>query len=90
MNSKGLEALGKIHDHWNCCNPNSNGCDEEDFKVIEKGLKALEIIKKHLRIAKPFDLETKEEEQFEIFDLDLWNDGKQKKEFEFVRKVLEL
>ena len=42
---KGLETLEKIHDHWNCCNPNSNGCDEEDFKVVEKELKVLEIIK---------------------------------------------
>ena len=56
----------------------------------ENKLKALDIIKKHLRIAKPFDLETKKEEPFEIFDLDLWNDGKQKEDFEFVRKVLEL
>lgn len=41
--SKGLKALGNIHDHWNCCNPNSNGCDEQDFKIIEKELKANEI-----------------------------------------------
>lgn len=52
---RGLEALEKIHDHWNCCNPNSNGCDEKDFDVIElelvdgeKNKQALEIIKAKL------------------------------------------
>ena len=43
---KELEALGKIHDYWNCCNPNSNGCDNEDFKLIETALKRLEELEK--------------------------------------------
>lgn len=42
---KGLKVLEKIHDHWNCCNPNSNGCDEKDFDIIDIELKAFEIIK---------------------------------------------
>lgn len=43
--TKELEALGKIHDNWNCMNPNSNGCDNNDFKLIEKTLKENERLK---------------------------------------------
>ena len=54
------------------------------FAIIENELKALEIIKKHLSLVVPIN------DVIEIFDIDLWNDGKQKEDFEFVRKVLEL
>lgn len=59
-----------------------------DVETTKKKLKALEILKKHIRIVKPIDLETKKEESFEIFDIDLWNAGKQKEDFEFVKEVL--
>ena len=82
--TKGLEALAKITGTQNLTMYEQNEC----LKTIEKELKALAIIKKHLRIVKPFDLETKEEEPYEIFDIDLWNKGKQKEDFEFVKEVL--
>lgn len=47
--SKGLETLKNIFSHWNCCNPNSNGCYEEDFEIIAKELKELEERRKMMR-----------------------------------------
>lgn len=37
-----LEVLEKIHDNWNCMNPNSNGCVDNDFKIIENALKTFD------------------------------------------------
>ncbi len=91
--SKGLKALQKLEKELS----EYYGGDIayypkifEMFYTISKELKALEILKKHIRIAKPFDLETKKEESFEIFDIDLWDDGKQKEDFKFVKEVLDL
>lgn len=43
-----LERLKNIHDSWNCCNPNSNGCDEKDFEIIEAALKEKENIESRI------------------------------------------
>ena len=42
---KGLEALNEIKSTWNCMNPNSSLAKYSHFDIIEKELKALEIIK---------------------------------------------
>lgn len=55
----------------------------EPSEVIYKKLKALEIIEKNLTLVKLND-------GTEFFDLDLWNTKKQKEDFEFVKKVLDL
>lgn len=52
--SKELEALKNIHNSWNCCNPNSYGCDEKDFALIETALKDFEDIK---HICGSYDIE---------------------------------
>lgn len=84
--SKGLKALKSLVDKMPLVFIETNSM--KYIEIIEKELKALEILKKHIRIVKPFDLETKEEEPFEIFDIDLWHEGKQKEDFEFVKEVL--
>lgn len=56
MESKGLDALKNIFSHWNCCNPNSNGCDENDFDLVEKELKAYyELESMHEELAKAYN-----------------------------------
>ena len=77
--SKGLEALKKLSK-----NSAFYENDYKDYETIEKELKALEIIKRHLRIVIPIN------DTIEVFDIDLWNDGNQKEDFEFIRKVFEL
>lgn len=56
----------------------------KDVEFIENQLKVLDIIKKHLSIVNPVNC------KLELFDIDLWNDGKQKEEFKLVKKALKL
>lgn len=76
--SKGLEALERLE--------NEECYTDYEYRmaydVIRKELKALEIIKKHLKIVIPIN------DTIEIFDIDLWNYGKQKEDFELVEEIL--
>ena len=84
---KGLEALRYIIENERFYEPI---CQEENDKrykiiqIIEKELKAWEIVKKHLSIVVPIN------DIIEIFDIDLWNEGEQKEDFKFVKGVLDL
>ena len=80
--SKGLKALKDLVNTMPLAFNETNSMRE--IKIIEKELKALEIIKRHLRIVIPIN------DTIEVFDIDLWNDGNQKEDFEFIRKVFEL
>lgn len=85
--SKGLEAIERYKKVVcpNCQYNYGDGCQNKDqcfSMIIERELKALEIIKKHLKIVIPIN------DTIEIFDIDLWNDGKQKEEFNFVKETL--
>ena len=80
--SKGLKALKDLVDSMPLAFIDTNSAKE--IKIIEKELKALEIIKKHLSIVIPIN------DIIEIFDIDLWNEGEQKEDFKFVKGVLGL
>ena len=50
---------------------------------IEKKLKALNVILSHLSIVEPINDTTL------IFDIDLWDTGKQKEDFKFIKEMLD-
>ena len=77
---KGLEALESLVDTMPLALIETNSM--KYVKIIEKELKAWEIVKKHLSIVIPIN------DVIEIFDIDLWNEGKQKEDFEFVKEML--
>lgn len=76
--SKGLKALEMLENDECILLSQFNEC----YDAIRKELKAWNIVKKHLSIVVPIN------DVIEIFDIDLWNDGKQKKDFEFVKEMM--
>ena len=76
--SKGLEALERLE--------NEECYTDYEYRMayddIRKELKAWNIVKKHLSIVVPIN------DVIEIFDIDLWNDGKQKEDFEFIKEMM--
>ena len=73
--SKELEALQNIHSHWNCCNPNSNGCDDKDFEIIENALKDYEWLKSIIPIDAMFMWNLSSDDKIrllKIMGVELW------------------
>ena len=64
-----LQTLGKIHDNWNCMNPNSNDCDNNDFKLIENALKSTASYVKRLKETQDKLYETEKERNRLGFEL---------------------
>lgn len=84
--SKGLKALEKIHDHWNCCSPKNNGCDEKDFDIIDIELKVLEIIKqKGIAFLVPNN-----EYSNERIHIELYTNTLSEKELKMIKEILGL
>ena len=91
---KSLEALERIQCNYvHVFKARENGKTQlvHDLNAIKKDLKVLEIIKKHLSITNAVEFNDKKEVKrtIELFDIDLWNDGKQEEDFEIVKEWLE-
>lgn len=78
--SKGLKALEKI---INSMSANHFEYQVKELETIEKELKALDILLSHLSIVEPINDTTL------VFDIDLWDTGKQKEDFKFIKEMLD-